>query len=135
MKVAIVDGLGGGLGARIVTILTAKAVPDLEIIALGTNSIATSKMLKSGAKIGATGENAIVVSIAKADIVVGPIGIIVANALMGEITPKIACAVADSPARKILMPINHCHFEIAGVAIKPLSSFIDDAVELTLKEE
>jgi len=133
MKVAIVDGLGGGLGARIITLLIEKGAPGLEVIALGTNSIATSKMLKAGAKMGATGENAIVVSIAKADIVVGPIGIIVPNALMGEITPRIACAIADSEARKILIPVSQCHFEIAGFESKPLGTVIDETVALILK--
>jgi len=133
MKVAIIDGLGGGLGGRMITLLTEKRGDNLEIIALGTNSIATGNMMKAGAKIGATGENAIIVSVAKADVVVGPIGIIMANALMGEITPKIACAIADTPARKILIPVSQCHIEIVGLDSKPLSAIIAETVALILK--
>ena len=128
MIIAVVDGMGGGLGAQLVSQLTAQLASRAEVIVLGTNALATNNMVRAGAARGATGENAVVVSVARADIVTGPIGIIIANAMMGEITPKIAEAVASSPARKILLPVSQGHFEIVGLESRPLGVVIKDAV-------
>jgi len=128
MIVAVIDGMGGGLGVQLVTQLKNQLISKIEIIALGTNALATNSMVKAGAHRGATGENAIAVSVGRSDIVVGPIGIVIPNALMGEITPRIAEAVAAADARKILIPVNQNHFEIAGLDSKPMAFWIKEAV-------
>ena len=128
MMIAVIDGMGGGLGVQLVTQLAAQIKDQAEIIALGTNALATSNMVKAGAARGATGENAIRVMLAKADIVAGPIGIVMPNALMGEITPGIAEVVASSDARKILVPVNQNHFDIVGLESRPLVTLIKEAV-------
>jgi hypothetical protein len=128
MMIAVIDGMGGGLGVQLVTQLTAQLGNKVEIIALGTNALATNNMVKAGASKGATGENAVKVSVRKADIVVGPIGIVMPNALMGEITPAMAETVASSDARKILVPVNQSHFEIVGLESRPLVALIKEAV-------
>lgn len=128
MIIAVIDGMGGGLGVQLVTQLTGQWGNKVEVIALGTNALATNNMVKAGAAKGATGENAVKVSLRKADIVIGPIGIVMPNALMGEITPAIAEAVASSDARKILVPVNQSHFEIIGLESRPLVSLIKEAV-------
>ncbi|MDU2064138.1 MAG: DUF3842 family protein [Sporomusaceae bacterium] len=127
MVIAIIDGMGGGLGVQLVTQLKNHKLSDVEIIALGTNALATNNMVKAGAQRGATGENAIAVSVKRADIVAGPIGIVIADALMGEITPRIAAAVAAVDARKILVPVNQNHFEIAGLETRPMTYWIKEA--------
>lgn len=128
MIIAVIDGMGGGLGVQLVTQLTGQWGNKVEVIALGTNALATNNMVKAGAAKGATGENAVKVSLRKADIIIGPIGIVMPNALMGEITPVIAEAVASSEARKILVPVNQSHFEIVGLESRPLVSLIKEAV-------
>lgn len=128
MLIAVVDGLGGGLGVQLVSSLTAHLGARAEIIALGTNALATNNMVRAGAARGASGENAIAVSLRRADIVIGPIGIVIPNAMMGEISPRIAEAVTDSDARKILLPVNQNHFEIIGLESRPLGTVIKDAV-------
>ncbi|MHB1484368.1 MAG: DUF3842 family protein [Saccharofermentanales bacterium] len=115
MKIAVIDGQGGGIGREIVEKLRKRLPDDIEIIALGTNSVATTSMIKAGAARGATGENAIIHNAAKADIILGVIGIIAANSMMGELTKEMAAAVTQSDALKILIPINRCNIEIAGV--------------------
>ena len=105
MKLVIIDGQGGKMGRTVIEQLK-KNLPDLEIYAIGTNSIATSAMLKAGADYGATGENPVIVGARTADIIIGPIGIVIADALMGEITPSMATAIGQSPAYKILIPVN-----------------------------
>jgi len=120
--------MGGGLGVQLVTQLKNQLISKIEIIALGTNALATNSMVKAGAHRGATGENAIAVSVGRSDIIVGPIGIVIPNALMGEITPRIAEAVAGADARKILVPVNQNHFEIAGLDSKPMAFLIKEAV-------
>jgi len=130
VRIAVVDGQGGGIGKIIVEKLR-KGLPDnVEIVALGTNSAATVSMLKAGANDGATGENAIIYNAAKADIIVGAIGIIAANSMMGELTPSIARAISESPAKKILIPLNKCNIEIAGIGNESLPQLIDKAVAL-----
>lgn len=128
MVIAVVDGMGGGLGVQLVTQMKNQLLSKVEIIAFGTNALATNSMVKAGAHRGATGENAIAISVRHSDIVVGPIGIVIPNALMGEITPRIAEAIATTDARKILIPVNQNHFEIAGLDSKPMSFWIKEAV-------
>ena len=115
MKIAVIDGMGGGIGSQVIERLRSLNNNDLEIIALGTNSQATANMLKSGAHEGATGENAIARTCQKADVIIGPLAIIAANSMMGEISPKISEAIASSPARKLLLPVSKCNIEIIGL--------------------
>lgn len=129
MRIAVIDGQGGGIGKAIVEKLRKAFEGRIEIIALGTNSLATSLMLKAGADEGATGENAIVYNASKVDMILGPIGIVCANSLLGELTPVMAKAIAESQAHKILIPMNRCNIMVAGVNNKPLPHYIDDAVE------
>ncbi len=130
MRIAVIDGQGGGMGRTIVEKLKSKYADAIDIIALGTNALATATMLKAGADEGATGENAIVYNSSKADIIVGPIGIIAANSMLGELTPAMASAIAESPARKVLIPMNKCNIQVIGVAEAPLLQYIDEAVKM-----
>lgn len=130
MRVAVIDGQGGGLGKAIVEKLKRELPESVEIIALGTNAAATVQMLKAGADEGATGENAIVCNAGKADVILGAIGIIAANAMLGELTPAMAKAIAESPAEKVLIPLNRCNLTIAGVKSEPLPHHIENAVEI-----
>ncbi len=114
MSILVVDGMGGGLGAQIVTQLR-QQMPAAEIIAVGTNATATSNMVKAGASKGATGENAVKVCLRNAKCVVGPIGIILADAMLGEITSHIAISICSSPLPKVLIPVNHKNIEIVGM--------------------
>ncbi|MDR0905488.1 MAG: DUF3842 family protein [Oscillospiraceae bacterium] len=125
MRIAVIDGQGGGIGKSIVEKLK-KELPDAEILALGTNAIATATMLKAGADEGATGENAVVVNAPKVDLIVGVIGIISANAMLGELTPAIARAVSESPAQKILLPLNRCGIEVVGTPKSASLPFLTD---------
>lgn len=127
MKIVVIDGQGGRIGKTIIEQLKASH-KDLELYAIGTNTMATSAMLKAGADFGATGENAVLVNVSDADIVVGPVGIVFANALLGEITPAIATAVGASRAFKILIPVNRCNHFIAGCAENTLGEYIRMAV-------
>ena len=130
MVIAVIDGLGGGIGAQIVTQLRQALPLEVEILALGTNAIATQQMMKARANRGASGENAIRVSVGLADFILAPIGVIVPNSLMGEVTPGIATAVADAPGRKLMLPINQPHFEIIGIEWKALTKQIEAAIEI-----
>lgn len=134
MIIAVIDGMGGGIGAQLVTELRAQLPETIEIWALGANAIATQRMMQAGANRGASGENAICVSAPQADVILGPIGIVVPNAMMGEITPAIAETIAAAPGRKLLIPINQTHFEIVGVAWKQLSQHIAQAVQIISDE-
>jgi hypothetical protein len=124
-----VDGLGGGIGAQIVTQLRQELPLDVEILALGANAVATQKMMQARASQGASGENAIRVSVGEADVILAPIGVVVPNSMMGEITSVIAEAVAGAPGRKLLLPINQPHFEIVGIEWKALTKQISAAIE------
>ncbi|HPZ63247.1 MAG: DUF3842 family protein [Halanaerobiales bacterium] len=115
MKIAVIDGLGGGIGSQIVENLRDIVVDSVEIIALGTNSQATTNMLNKGASRGATGENAICYTVRNVDLIIGPIGIIIPNAMSGEITPAMAEAIVDSPAERILLGIKQHHLRIVGL--------------------
>lgn len=126
-NVLIIDGQGGQLGRQMVEAVR-RLIPGAQITAVGTNSLATVAMLKAGADQGATGENAVVVCARTADIIVGPVGIVIADSLLGEITPKMAVAVGQSQAKKILMPVNKCNNIIIGVDGKTTSELIDDAI-------
>lgn len=127
MKIVVIDGQGGSLGKALVE--GVKGLEGCEIYAVGTNSIATSAMLKSGADFGATGENPVVVNCRDADIIAGPIGIIAADSLLGEITEKMAAAVAKSNAAKVLIPVSRCSVTVAGVRDMPMGELIKIAVE------
>lgn len=128
MKIVVIDGQGGRIGKNVIEQVKANH-KDLELYAIGTNTMATSAMLKAGADFGATGENAVLVNVADADIVVGPVGIVFANALLGEITPAIATAVGASRAFKILIPVNRCNHYIAGCTENSLGEYIRIAVD------
>jgi hypothetical protein len=128
--VAVIDGMGGGIGAQIVTQLRQELSLELEILALGTNAVATQKMMQARATRGASGENAIRVSVGEADFVLAPIGVVVPNSMMGEITPEIAIAVAGARGRKLLLPINQPHFELVGIEWQALTKQISAAIAI-----
>ena len=127
--VCVIDGQGGGIGSAIIKRLNAEYGERIDIIALGTNAIATAQMLKAKANRGASGENAIVQTAARADVIIGPVGIIMAHAMMGEVTPKMAEAVSASGARKLLLPLSQERIDIIGVATAPLPHLIDALIE------
>ena len=127
MNVLIIDGQGGQLGSQIIKAVISR-YPDIDLTAVGTNAAATTAMVKAGAKKAATGENPIIVACRKADVIIGPIGIVVADALLGEITPDAAKAVGQSDAVRILIPINKCKNLVAGVTNLTLTSLIEDAL-------
>jgi NAD(P)-dependent dehydrogenase (short-subunit alcohol dehydrogenase family) len=133
-RICVIDGQGGGIGSAVIKRLTAVAGGSIEIVALGTNAIATAQMLKARANRGASGENAIVCTVKTADIIIGPISIIMADAMMGELTPAMARAVAASPARKLLLPLSQENIEIVGLAQPPLPHLIDGLIEENLKQ-
>lgn len=127
MNVLIIDAQGGGIGRQLVAAVR-RRLPDAIITAVGANTAATSAMMKAGAHHAATGENAVVVACRRADVILGPIGIVIADSLWGEITPKMAAAVGQSNARRILIPFNHCGSIIAGVPDVSAGALIDAAV-------
>jgi len=128
--IVIIDGMGGGIGAQLVVRAREAFGDGVELVALGTNSTATERMVKAGANRGASGENAIRVSVGLGSIVMGPIGIVLPNGMLGEITPAIAEAVLSAPARRILVPITQDHFMIAGFEPKALGRLLDEAMAL-----
>jgi len=128
MKLLVIDGQGGRMGKAIVEQLK-KEVPEQEITAIGTNSIATSTMLKAGADMAATGENPVIVNCQDADIIIGPIGIIASNSLLGEVTPRMAAAVSSSKAAKILIPVKKCSIYVAGTQDLAIAEYVKLAVE------
>ena len=127
-NVLVIDGQGGGLGRQLVAAIAA-ACPEAELTAVGTNSLAANAMLKAGAARAATGENAVVVNCRHADVIVGPIGIVIADALLGEITPAMAAAVCQSGAKRVLVPINHCENYVVGVPDQPVSQLVAAAAQ------
>ncbi|MCL2771781.1 MAG: DUF3842 family protein [Oscillospiraceae bacterium] len=136
MRILVIDGQGGGLGKSIVEQIAQikqskkmNELKDFEITAAGTNSVAASSMLKAGADIAASGENAVVYNSKKSDIITGAVGICFAYSMHGEISPNIANAVCESDAVKILIPISKCNINIMGVTDKPMAQYISEAVE------
>ena len=128
MNVLVIDGMGGGMGKAVIESIR-KEFGDAEITAVGTNSIATSAMLKSGANYGATGENAVLYNCSKADYIIGVIGIVFANSMHGEISPKMAEAISSSPAHKILIPSDKCNVTVVGVTEKPIQACISEIIK------
>ena len=133
MKIVIIDGQGGRLGKLLVEGVRSR-LPQAQIYGIGTNSLATSAMLKAGADFGATGENPVIRAVADADGVLGPIGIVVANAILGEVTPAMAEAVGSCRGKKYLIPMNNCGVMVAGVAEQSLSAYVADAAEALARE-
>ena len=138
MKVLIIDGQGGGLGRQLVSAVKEKC-PETEVLAVGTNSTATGAMLRAGADQAATGENAVLVACRKADVIIGPVGIVIADSMLGEITPAMAVAeitpamavaVGQSRARRILLPVNQCDNIVVGAADLSMADKVREAVEL-----
>ena len=127
-RVLVIDGQGGGLGRQLVAARVA-GCPVAELTAVGTNSLAASAMLRAGASRAATGENAVVVNSRRADVIIGPIGIVIADSLLGEITPAMAAAVCQSDATRVLIPINHCDNIVVGVPDQPIGQLVTAAVE------
>lgn len=128
MNILVIDAQGGGIGRQLVSAIKAE-LPQALVTAVGTNTLATSAMLKAGADLAATGENAVAVNSKKADVIVGPIGIVIADALLGEVTPAMARAVAQSPAKRILIPVNHCDNIVVGVTNLNTGKLIQDTME------
>jgi hypothetical protein len=127
MTILVIDGHGGGLGKQIIAALKEED-PGCFIHAVGVNSIATAAMLKAGADTAATGENAVIVGCRNADIIAGPIGIVIADALLGEITPAMAAAIGQSRARRVLVPMNQCDNVIVGVMDQPVGQSVQGVV-------
>ena len=134
MRIGIVDGQGGGIGSAIIRRLKEDFGEKIEIWALGTNAIATAAMMKARANRGATGENAIIQSVVKVDMILGTISIIMAHAMMGELTPAMATAIAASPAKKLLLPLSQENIRIIGIYKEPLPHLIDLMVKMLQKE-
>jgi hypothetical protein len=132
-RICVIDGQGGGMGSTIIRKLRETLGDSVEVVALGTNAIATAQMLKARANRGASGENAIVHTVAGADVILGPLGIVLANAMMGEVTPRVAMAVATSPALKLLLPLSQENVEVVGIAANPLPHLVDELIEDHLK--
>jgi NAD(P)-dependent dehydrogenase (short-subunit alcohol dehydrogenase family) len=135
VMICVIDGQGGGIGSTIVKRIKEEFGERVEIIALGTNSIATAAMMKARANRGATGENAIVRMAPQADYIIGPISIVMANAMMGELTPVMAEAISSSPASKMLLPLSQEKVTIIGVTSQPLPHLVEDLIVKELKEK
>ena len=133
-RICVIDGQGGGIGATLIKYLKGAYGETIELIALGTNAIATAQMLKAGANRGASGENAICHTVPLADCIVGPIAITWANAMLGEVTPRMAEAVTSCPALKILLPLSQERTRIVGIVNEPLPHFVQRLVEKEIKE-
>ena len=127
MNILIIDAQGGGIGKQVI-LAVKQNMPDAVITAVGTNTTATSMMLKAGADYGATGENAVIVGTRKADVIIGPIGIIVADSMFGEITPAMATAIGQSDAKRILIPVNHCDNIVVGVRNLSIKEMIEEVL-------
>lgn len=128
MQVMVMDGQGGGVGKLLVEALK-EAVPSAEIIAVGTNASATANMMKGGTSLGATGENAVKYNSTRVDAICGPMGILMANAMLGEITPGMAEAVSGAEVPVFLIPMGKCNAKVAGVAEKKLADYVKEVAE------
>jgi len=133
MKIVVIDGQGGRLG-RLLVEQVKRRFPQATVCALGTNTVATAAMLKAGADVGATGENPVIRGVMDADGVLGPVGIVVANAILGEVTPAMAEAVGSCRAKKYLIPVSSCGVVVAGVAELPLPGYVSQAVDALAAE-
>jgi hypothetical protein len=131
--ICIIDGQGGGIGAAVIKRLKAVFDESADIVALGTNAIATAQMLKARANRGASGENAIIQTVPRVDMIIGPVGIMMANAMMGEVTPAMAEAVAASSAKKLLLPLSQENLVIVGTMQAPLPHLVEELIEVYLK--
>lgn len=129
MKIAVIDGQGGGVGKALISSLRERYGNKITILALGTNALATSAMIKTGADEGATGENAILFMTGHVDLIMGPIGIIMANSMLGELTPAMSEAIGSSHCSKILIPIKKCQIIIPGSGYKSIQTLIEEAVD------
>ena len=134
MLIMVMDGQGGGIGSAVIKALRKDLSAKLEILALGTNSIATSRMMKAGANRGATGENAIVRTCPKVDFIIGPLAIVISNSMMGEVTPNMCEAVCSCEAKKILIPLTQERVEIVSVSDEPLPHMVDYAIKRLIQE-
>jgi len=132
-KICVIDGQGGGIGSVVIKKLKSVFGETVEILALGTNAIATAQMLKAKANCGATGENAIIRTVSRVDLIVGTFSIVLAHAMMGEVTPKMAEAIAASPAPKFLLPLCQENIAVVGVSRDPLPHLVEELVEIQLK--
>lgn len=132
--IVVIDGMGGSIGAQIVANLRKNLPAEIDITVLGTNAIAANNMIKAGANRGASGENAIKISVKEVDFIIGPVSIVIPNSMMGELTPLIAEAIASSPAQKILLPLSHPHIDLIGVAQIPLPHLMEEVVGLLKKK-
>ena len=130
MRLAVIDGQGGGIGATIIKGIRQIIGQELEVLALGTNSAATIRMMRAGANRGATGENAIVLTCQKVDIIIGPIGIIMANSMMGEVTERMAAAITSCDARKILLPLTQENVVVIGTSTDPLPHLVEAGIKM-----
>lgn len=128
MKILVIDAQGGGIGKQVVAAIK-REQPHIEITAIGTNSTATTAMLKAGADHAATGENAVVVGCRTADIIIGPIGIVIADAMFGEVTPAMAVAVGQSSAKRLLIPVNHCENIVIGISDLSVGNLIEEVLK------
>ncbi len=128
MKLVVIDGQGGRLGKLLVETVKSEC-PGYEIVAIGTNSTATSAMMKAGAEQGATGENPVIVACRDADVIAGPIGILAADSLLGEVTPAMAVAIGRSGALKLLLPVSHCNNQVVGVKTQSMGDMVKEAAE------
>lgn len=133
MNIVIIDGQGGRMGSLVASRIKKENIPELHLLAIGTNATATAAMLKAGADNGATGENPVIVACRTADYIIGPLGILAADSLFGEVTPAMAVAVGQSQAQKILLPVNKCTNHVVGVADLTMAELADQAVSC-LKE-
>ena len=132
MRVLIIDGQGGGLGRQLVTAVK-EYDQDIEVLAVGTNSAATNAMLKAGADQAATGENSVVVASERVDVIMGPVGIVIADSMLGEITPRMAVAVGQSRAKRILIPVNLCDNIVVGVSDASMGENVQNAIDALKK--
>lgn len=128
MNILIIDGQGGQLGGQLIKAIRGEFA-EADITAIGTNAVATATMLKAGADQAATGENPVIVACRKTDVIIGPIGIVIADSLMGEITPKMAVAIGQADAKRILLPMNKCDNLIAGMGKPTVSALIEDVLQ------
>jgi len=132
-KICVIDGQGGGIGSAIIKKLKCVFGETVEILALGTNAIATAQMLKAKANRGATGENAIIQTVRQADLILGALSVVLANAMMGEVTPAMAGAIASSPAPKFLLPLNQENVSVVGGSADPLPHLVDTLVDIHVR--